>query len=195
MTASTLTLARRTEAVLVIVDVQERLAAAMPERDAVVYACARLARTAALVRVPLIVTRQYPQGLGPTDTELEDTLLRLAEEGATVVSVDKTTFDCTAEPEFLEAIAATARSQIILAGMETHICMTQTAIGLAARGFEVQVAADACCSRERALHDIALDRLRASGAIAVTTSESVMYELVGRAATDEFRALLSIVKG
>lgn len=195
MTGTTAALVRRADAIVVLVDIQERLAAAMSERDAVVRAAVRLARTAALVGVPLVVTRQYPQGLGPTDAEIENALLRLAEEGATLVSVDKTTFDCTAEPEFLEALAATARRQVIISGMETHICVTQTALALAARGFDVQVAADACCSRERALHDIALERLRASGVVTVTSSESAMYELVGRAATDEFRALLAIVKG
>lgn len=194
MTPVPATLARRADAALVLIDVQERLSAAMSERDVVVTAGIRLARVAALVGVPIVVTRQYPQGLGPTDAELENALLRLAEEGATVLSVDKTTFDCTAEQAFNDVLTATARRQAIIAGMETHICVTQTALSLAARGLDVQVVADGCCSRERALHDIALDRLRATGVVTVTSSESAMYELVGRAATDEFRALLSIVK-
>jgi nicotinamidase-related amidase len=194
MTAQVAALARRADAVLVLIDLQERLAAAMVERESVVSAAVRLARAAALVGVPMVVTRQYPQGLGPTDAELERALLKLAEEGATVVSVDKTAFNCASEPEFIDALNATGRSQVVLAGMETHICIAQTALGLVSREFEVQVAADACCSRERSMHDIALDRLRAAG-VAVTTSESVMYELVERAATDEFRLLLGIVKG
>ena len=194
MTMTAASLARRADAVLVLVDIQERLAAAMTERDDVVCAATRLARTAALVGVPMIVTRQYPQGLGPTDAELENALLRLAEEGATVLGVDKTAFCCPSESEFLEVLSATGRGQVVLTGMETHICIAQTALGLAARGLEVQVAADACCSRDRTMHDIALDRLRAAGVV-VTSSESVMYELVERAATEEFRHLLQIVKG
>lgn len=194
MTGSAAALARRTDAVLILIDVQERLAAAMNRRAEVVSACTRLARAAALVGVPIIATRQYPAGLGPTDAELENALVRLAEEGATVLGVDKTTFDCCAEPEFLDALAACARLQVIVAGMETHICVTQTALDLTTRGFEVQVAADAVCSREPVIHEVALDRMRAAGVV-VTSSESVMYELVGRAATDEFRALLAIVKG
>jgi nicotinamidase-related amidase len=194
MPASSPGLARRSDAVLLIIDVQERLAAVMSSRDAVTDACVRLARTAALVGVPIVATRQYPQGLGPTEAAIESVLLHLAEEGATVLGVDKTTFDCTVEPEFVDALGATTRRQAIIAGMETHICVTQTALSLVARGFEVQVVADGCCSRDRAMHDVALDRLRAAG-VGVTTSESAMYELVGRAATDEFRALLAIVKG
>jgi len=194
MTASPNTLARRADLVLVLVDMQERLAAVMPRREQVLGTAAKLARTAALVSAPVIVTRQYPQGLGHTEPELEQVLLGLAEGGATVLSVDKTAFCCSCEPEFLSALSATGRMQVVLVGMETHICITQTALDLLHRGFEVQVVADGCCSRNESDHDTALARLRAAGAI-VTTSESVMYEAVERAGTDEFRALLAIVKG
>lgn len=188
------TLVRREDAVLVLVDMQERLAGAMERRAAVLENAVRLARTAALIGAPMIVTRQYPQGLGDTEPALEQALLTLAETGATVVGVDKTAFCCSVEPEFMEALGATARTQVLLAGMETHICITQTALDLAARGFAVQVVADACCSRDHVSHETTLARLRSAGVV-VTTTESVMYEAIGRAATDEFRALLTIVKG
>ena len=194
MTTTAAGLAHRTDAVLVLIDIQERLAAAMAEREDVVRAATRMARSAALVGVPVVFTRQYPQGLGPTDAELESTLLRLAEDGATVLGVDKTAFCCVSEPDFLDVLKATGRNQTVLAGMETHICVTQTALELSSLGYHVQVAGDACCSRARSMHDLALDRMRAAG-IVVTSSESVMYELVERAATDEFRHLLEIVKG
>ena len=187
-------LVRRGDAVLVLVDMQERLAAAMTRRDQVVRNAIKMARTAALTGMPLIVTRQYPQGLGDTDATLEEALLSLAEGGARVVSVDKTAFCCSIEPEFMEALGATSRTQVLLAGMETHICITQTALDLEARGLDVQVVADACCSRSDDEHDTTLARLRSAGVV-VTTAESVMYEAIGRAATDEFRALLNIVKG
>ena len=187
------TLVRREDAVLLLVDMQERLAATMERRASVLDNAVKLARTAALIGVPMIVTRQYPQGLGDTEPVLERALLALAEAGATVVGVDKTAFCCSVELEFMEALGATARTQVVIAGMETHICITQTALDLAARGFAVQVAADACCSRDEASHETALQRLRSAGVV-VTTTESVLYEAVGRAATDEFRALLTIVK-
>jgi len=188
------TLVRRDDVVFVLVDIQERLAAVMERREAVISNAVKLARAAALIGAPLIVTRQYPQGLGDTEPLLEDALLTLAEAGATVVGVDKTAFCCSVEPEFMDALGATARAQVVFVGMETHICITQTALDLAARGFDVQVVADACCSRDVSNHEIALDRLRVAGVV-VTSTESVMYEAVGRAATDEFRALLEIVKG
>ena len=120
-------------------------------------------------------------------------MVAIAEEGATVVGVDKTAFCACAELEFIETLGAWNRPQVVLAGMETHICITQTALELACRGYAVHVVADACCSRDRLMHDVSLDRLRAAG-LTVTTSESVMYEIVGQAGTDEFRALLRIVK-
>ncbi|MRR10944.1 hydrolase [bacterium] len=184
----------RTEFALVIVDVQERLAAAMDDRDRVIAAISRLARMCALVSAPMLLTRQYPKGLGPTVPELEALVLDIAREGARVSGVDKTAFCCVAEHDFVEALSATGRHQIVVGGMETHICVTQTALALLGQGYRVQVPADACCSRADSDHAIALDRLRAAGVV-ITTSESVMYEAVGSAGTDEFKRLLEIVKG
>lgn len=188
------TLIDRDDLVLVIIDIQERLADVMEMRGQVVSAAIRLAKAAALVGAPIILTRQYPKGLGPTAEELESVLLGLAESGARVTGVDKTAFCCASEEDFVEALSATGRRQVVLVGMETHICVAQTALALAGSGVQVQVPADACCSRDASMHDAALDRMRHSGVV-ITTSESVMYEAVGRAGTDEFKRLLEIVKG
>lgn len=187
------TIARRGDAVLVIVDEQDRLAAVMDRRDAVVSASIRLVRTATLVGVPIVVTRQYPKGLGETDPALADALESARAAGASVTAIDKVAFDCFGEPAFAETLSRAGRCQIVLAGMETHICVTQTALSGLRRDFDVHVAADACCSRDAASHDLALARMRAAGAV-MSTAESVMYELVGEAGTDEFRSLLAIVK-
>ena len=186
-------LVERETCALVIIDIQERLAAAMSDPDAVVSVTDKLARTLAMLEAPIIVTRQYPKGLGPTVPALEGVLLRLAEEGANVLGVDKMAFCCAEERDFIEALRATGRTQVALVGMETHICVVQTALTLCAEGFDVHVVADGCCSREQEAHDIALDRMRAAG-VTVTWSESVMYEAVGLAGTDEFKRLLQIVK-
>lgn len=188
------TLIDRHELVLVLVDFQERLAAAMPDRERVLATVDRLVRGVVLVDAPVIVTRQYPKGLGSTDPGLEQTLIELADAGARVAGIDKTAFCCAAEHDFNEALSATGRRQVVIAGMETHICVTQTALALLGEGYRVQVAADACCSRDREAHEVALSRLRARGVV-VTHSESVLYEAVGEAGTDEFKALLQIVKG
>lgn len=187
------TLIAREDFALVVIDIQERLAAAMGRRDHVVRTTGRLVRVAAMLGAPVIVTRQYPQGLGPTVPELDELFVRLEGEGARIVGVDKTAFCCAAEVDFNDALRAAGRAQVVLAGMETHICVTQTALALAREGYDVHVPADACCSRDAALHEVALDRMRFAG-ISVTASESVMYEAVGRAGTDEFRELLGIVK-
>lgn len=185
--------ARRGDAVVIIVDVQEKLAAAMPERERVLSAIGRVAKTAALVGVPIIVTRQYPRGLGGVDPGLDGLVDGVRADGGLVLSADKVTFDCFGEPGFVEALDSTGRRQLVVVGMETHICVTQTALSGLAEEYDVHVVADACCSRQASSHEIALARVREAGAV-VTTTESVMYELVGAAATDEFRALLAIVK-
>ncbi|MBN1193070.1 MAG: hydrolase [Coriobacteriia bacterium] len=179
-------LVERDRAILVLVDVQSRLADVMERRDAVVASSVLLARTCRMLGVPVAITRQYPRGLG-------DTVPELLEATAGIEPVDKVTFSCVGEPAFVSLLAHTGRRQVILAGMETHICVTQTALGLLAEGYDVQVVADATCSRRESDHLIALDRLRCAGVV-VTTSESVIYEALGRAGTEEFGAVLEEVK-
>lgn len=188
------TIARRGDALLVVVDIQERLSAVMPDRECVLSAVGKLLRTSALVGVPVVVTRQYPKGLGDLDGGLAESIAAAQREGGSITLADKVTFDCFGEAGFVEALASAGRRQLLLVGMETHICLTQTALSALAEQFDVHVVADACCARDAASHQSALERMRAAGAT-ITTSESVMYELVGAAATDEFRALLGIVKG
>ena len=190
MSASTV--ANRTAAVLVVVDVQARLAAAMANRAAVVDAADKLIRVAALTGVPVIATRQYPAGLGDIEPRLRASLDAVAGIVSTSV-VDKMAFDCFAEPAFSQQAAETQRRQMVIAGMESHICVVQTALSGLQAGWDVHVVADACCSRDIGSHEIAMARLTAAGVV-VTASESVLYELVGVAGTDEFRALLQMVK-
>ena len=187
-------MARRGNAVLIVIDVQERLTVAMPRRDAVVAATGKLVLTAALIGVPVLVTRQYPKGLGDTDPALLSAIDVAQQAGVYAGVIDKVAFDCFGETAFVTALRDTGRTQLIIAGMETHVCIAQTVLSGLGRGFDVHVAADACCSRGDENHRLALDRMRNAGAV-VTATESVMYELVGEAGSEEFRALLGIVKG
>jgi len=182
----------RDDLLLVVIDIQAKLAAAMDRHNAVATAVTRLVRTAALVGAPVVVTRQYPAGLGDTVAEVGQALSE-AGEAVPVSVIDKTAFCACDEPSFLPLLEACGRRQVVIAGMETHICVVQTALALTAHGFRVQVVDDACCSRRDRDHDIALARLRAQR-VTVTSTESVMYEAVGRSGTDEFRRLLAIVK-
>lgn len=188
------TVVSRDACVLVVVDVQERLAAVMDARESVIERSRLLVSAAGIVGVPVIVTRQYPKGLGDTEPSLAETIGAVETQGALVYRADKVCFDCFAEPSFVDAVATTGRRQLLIVGMETHICVTQTALSGLRSGFDVHVAADAVCSRQVGNHEIALMRMAHAGAV-VTTAESAAYELVGRAGTDEFKALLAVVKG
>lgn len=182
------------QAVLVIVDVQERLAAAMQERGRVLDRTKLLLAVAEIVEVPVVVTRQYPKGLGDTEPALVDTIERYQAEGLAVSQADKLCFNCFGEAAFTEVVCRTGRRQLLLAGMETHICIAQTALGALREGYDVHVVADACCSRDPEMHGLALQRLGNAGAV-ITTAESVAYELVSVAGTAEFKRLLAAVKG
>ncbi|MDI6693270.1 MAG: isochorismatase family protein [Anaerosomatales bacterium] len=177
---------RREDAVVVVVDVQDRLAAAMPRRAATVAAARMLVLGAGELGVPVIATRQYPQGIGEIVPEIAETLSRAR-------VIDKMSFDCMAEPAFAEALRGFGRRQAVLCGMEAHICVTQTALSMAAAGLEPVVVADAVCSRRDFDRDVALDRLRHHG-VEVVTAEQALYEMLGRAGTEEFKRVLAIVK-
>lgn len=176
----------RSDAVLVVIDMQERLAAAMPGRDHVVARVVTLAKAAKILGMPILVTRQNPSGLG-------DTLPDVAEAVGEHTPIDKMAFCCREDKTFSDQLALTWRGQIVLVGMEAHICVTQTALALVEDGYRVHVVSDATCSRREADAEAALDRLRLAG-VAVTTTEAVLYEALGEAGTDEFRAVLGLVK-
>jgi len=174
------------DTVLVLVDMQCSLADVMERRDSVVATAVLLLRAAGILHIPVLVTRQYPHGLGDTVPEIREVL------GAHE-PVDKLAFSCLAEPEFAARLVALGRRQVVLAGMETHICITQTALALLAEGYAVSVVADAVCSRRRADDDVALARLRSAG-VDVTVAESVIYEALEGAGTPGFRQVLKLVK-
>jgi nicotinamidase-related amidase len=176
----------RRDAVLLVVDIQERLAAAMAERDRVVANTGHLIAAAKLLGVPVVLTEQYPKGLGPTVPELRAALEPCA-------ALEKMTFDCCGEPSFAPALAQTGRSAVIVCGMEAHICVLQTVLGLLAQGWRVHVVADAVCSRDAANARTALELLRDAGAV-VTCAETVMFQLLERAGTPEFKALQSRIR-
>jgi len=177
---------RAEDAVLVLVDIQAALADAMPTGDQWLESAVLLARAAGPLGIPCVVTRQYPRGLG-------DTVGVVAEAVGSHAPVDKTAFDCMAERGFCERLEETGRRTVVIAGIEAHICVTQTALSLVRAGYHAHVVADAVCSRRPTDRDIALARLRSAGVV-VTTSESVLYEALGRAGTTAFREVLQLVK-
>ncbi len=177
---------KASESCLLVVDVQERLAPVMENPRQVLYGGAILMRAAQRLAIPILVTEQYPKGLGPTMVDLRG----LAPEGSIF---EKTHFAGTEEPGFLDRLRAFGRRQVVMAGIESHICVTQTALGLLEAGFEVFVVADACSSRRLESYQAAMRRLGAAGARLVTV-EMVVFEWLFKAGTDEFKELSALIK-
>jgi len=171
----------------VIVDVQGRLTAVMPAdaMQAVLKNCGILAQTAQLLSVAMIVTEQYPKGLGHTAPELSALIPNMH-------PVEKTTFSCMAESRFTRQLTRD-HSQIILSGMEAHICILQTALDLAAAGKQVFVVEDAVISRNPANKANALARMRDAGCV-ITNTESVVFEWLGAAEGEVFKTVSKLIR-
>lgn len=175
---------------LLIIDVQERLAPNVDAPERVISNCGRLITFARRLDVPITLTEQYPRGLGPTT----GILLELA--GNSIPRLEKTEFSVWKNPAIRARIGDVARQgrrQVIVAGMEAHICVLQTVLDLIANDFDVFVVADAISSRVPQSKDLAIDRMARAGA-AIVNHEMVGFEWLERAGTPEFKDLISIIK-
>ncbi len=171
----------RNRSVLVLIDFQERLFPHVHEYQRVLTRIDLLLFAANLLKVPLVVTEQYPKGLGKTIEEIRAALPQLQ-------PLEKMDFSCVPAPGFEKLLASLQRDQIVLAGIETHICVAQTAMDLASNGESVFVVADATSSRRPLDAQTALQRMNQNG-LTITTAEAVVFEWLRRAGTDEFKAL------
>lgn len=178
----------RAGSALVVADVQERLFAAMDaeHREEVVKNLKVLALATRRLGLPIVVTEQYPKGLGHTLPELREAL-------GPIEPLEKVTFSCCDTEGFTARLKAAKTKQVILAGIETHVCILTTALDLLAAGYAVHVAADAVTSRTQGSWRLGVDQLRQAGAV-ITTTESVLFQLLGKADTDDFRALAKLIK-
>lgn len=168
-----------------IVDVQEKLMPAIPVADQLIANCRKLIEGARILGLPIAATEQYPKGLGKTVPALAEHLGELPE---------KVRFSCAEVLNWQPAaMEADARDQIIVAGIEAHVCVLQTVLDLLAVGFRVYVPADAVASRKKLDWKIALGRMANHGAI-LTTTESVLFECCETAAAPEFKAISRLVK-
>ncbi len=172
---------------LIIVDIQERLAPAMFDGGAeAIRNAAILMQAAKRLGVPVLVSEQYPRGLGRT-------VPQLAEFMPADGPVEKVEFACPSNAGFADRLNLLDRKQIVIAGMEAHICVLQTALKLRAQGLEVFVAADAVASRKRASMDHAFARIEDAGG-AIITTEMAVFEWLERAGSDEFRILSKLIQ-
>ncbi len=172
--------------ILVCVDFQGNLAMSMHNKEALLQNTRKLISGIKVLNVPIIWTEQNPQKLGPTLPEIAGLMT-----GITPVS--KMSFSCCRNDEFMANLKAANRRQILLAGIETHVCIYQTAIDLKALGYDVQVVADCASSRTPENKTIGLERIKGCGAT-VTTAEIVLFELLETAEAPEFREIVKIVK-
>jgi nicotinamidase-related amidase len=174
------------DAVLVIVDVQGKLAQLMDDRENLFANLQRMVRGARLLGLPILWAEQNPRGLGPTIPELASLL-----EDQQPIS--KMTFSCLGEPGFTAALQATGRRQVLLTGIEAHICVYNTAADLLAQGYGVQVVEDAVGARIAGNTSVGVRRMCAEGA-ALTSTEMVLFEMMKTAEHPQFREIQAIVK-
>ncbi|MDO9168613.1 MAG: isochorismatase family protein [Methylobacter sp.] len=174
---------------LIVVDLQTTLSAAMPEAEAeLMTANARsLVEAAGLLSIPVLLTEQYPQGLGSTDTSITDLL------SEDTLIFDKTGFSCCAADGFTDTVANTDRKQVILIGQEAHVCVLQTALELLHLGYQVHVVEDAICSRKAEHKFYALQRMQQQNAT-ITNYESVLFEWVKDSRYPEFKKISGLLR-
>lgn len=173
---------------LVVVDVQERLFPAMEagRRDSMLGNVKLLLAAARRLGVPVLLTEQYPKGLGHT-------LAEVRAAAGDVRPLEKTSFSCGAGAGFMEALRACGADRVILAGMEAHVCVLLTALDLMGRGVPVSVVADAVCSRRSSNLELGLAQARQAGAV-VTSAETVVFQLLGSADHEAFREVSKLLR-
>ncbi|MDR3601607.1 MAG: hydrolase [Desulfosporosinus sp.] len=173
------------EVVLLVIDIQERLVPAMKYGEQVIQNTKTIISVAQKLGVPILVTEQYPKGLGKTVAEVSDNL-----EGA--LTYEKTSFSgCTTDVNL--ALKGLGRKKIIITGMETHVCVFQTVRDLLANGYQVFVVGDAVCSRTKGNYLNGLSLMSSMGAV-VTNTETVFFDLMKQAGTPLFRELSKLIK-
>ena len=186
-------LLERDNTVLVVVDVQEPFRKSVFERDRVITNVIKLVEAAKVLGLPVIATLQNRARMGDLIPEVASVLPGSTGEGVLHPPIDKMTFSCCGVEAFRAAVERIERNTVLLCGVETHICVNQTAHDLAALGYRVHVAADAVSSRRESDWQIGLEKMRQSGVI-VTSTEAAIFELLKDAAAPEFKAILELVK-
>lgn len=178
---------RAEDCVLAVIDIQEKLLPPIWEKERMVRNSEMLIRLANIVNMPVTVTTQYAKGLGPVVPEIASLLPNSQ-------VIDKLEFGCFGNGDFCSALGRiSGRNTLLLCGMETHICVMQTALGALNQGLQVHVAADAVSSRTELNWKLGLERMRAAGAV-LSSTEMMLYELMGKSGTPVFKAMLKYIK-
>lgn len=174
------------DTVLVIIDIQDRLVRVMHDKEKLVRNVLKLIRGAQVLEIPIVLTEQYPAGLGPTLPEITGLI-------PDVKPIEKFCFSCCDEDAFCQALASLNCKKVLIAGIEAHVCVYQTAMALLQTGYEVQVVVDCVSSRELENKTVSLTKLGNAG-INPTTTEMALFELLKVAKGDKFKQISNIVK-
>ncbi|WP_353684639.1 hydrolase [Thermodesulfovibrio sp. 3907-1M] len=174
-------------ALFVIIDMQEKLAKAMKEDilEKTVKNIITFVELCKIYQIPIIFTEQYPKGLGKTLEEIKSLINDEA--------IEKISFSSAGEEKFISKIRELNRQKIILTGMETHVCVWQTALDLLQRGYHVFVPSDAVCSRKKQDWKIGIELMKNAGAV-ITCTETLVFQLLKKAGTAEFKKMLEFIK-
>jgi nicotinamidase-related amidase len=177
---------RREETALLIIDIQEKIFRVMQNSELIIQNTIKLIEGFRILGSHIFVTEQYPKGLGETEIRLKEVL-----QG--VQPIQKMIFSCSGAGELFNTLKEKQIKQVILAGIESHVCVQQTALDLIANGFQVSLAADACSSRKEIDFNLALNRMRTTGVI-ISTTEAILFEMLTICGTDEFKKISKILK-
>ncbi|MGD9637919.1 MAG: hydrolase [Alphaproteobacteria bacterium] len=174
-------LLKKRDSFVLIIDIQERLAPVMKDPRKVINGATMILKAAQYLEVPAIVTEQYPRGLGPSIVDVRDVM----PEGSPFEKID---FSCAKDEAVIAQIKSLKKRQVVLAGIEAHVCVLQTAFDLKKLGYEVFVVAEACSSRKEEDYALAINRMRRAG-IEIVSIEMVLFEWLEKAGTEEFKQI------
>ncbi|MEI7423424.1 MAG: hydrolase [Prolixibacteraceae bacterium] len=176
----------REKSIGLIIDIQDRLFPVMDGKENLLSNCTRLIEGLQILGIPLVVTQQYTKGLGSTVNEISSLFSHFS-------PIEKNTFSCMDEPVFALHLGNSGKTNVIIGGIESHVCVLQTAVDLKENGYDPIVIADCISSRNPEEKQIALNRFLLEG-IRVSTTESILFELTRSAGTTEFKAISKLVK-
>lgn len=171
---------------LLIIDIQEKILKVMSNPDGVIENTLKLIKGFKVLSLPIFLTEQYPKGLGGTASALSEELVGIN-------PIQKMSFSCFGADKFFQRLIDNNVMQVVVCGIETHVCVQQTVLDLLANNFQVNVAADAVSSRREIDFTTALNRMRSHGA-EITTAESILFELLNICGTDQFKQISKIVR-
>ncbi len=176
----------RDSTALLLIDVQEKILNVMLNKERLIDNCIKLIKGFKILNVPIFYTEQYPKGLGPTSNLLLKELEGLS-------AIQKTSFSCLCAGNLFQRLKDNNVTQVVVSGIESHVCVQQTVLDLLANDFQIDVCADAVSSRKENDLNTALERMRNHNA-EITTVESVLFELLKESGTEEFKKISSIIK-